>query len=407
MDVVFLCPSFPSEMPEFVRGLATVGARVWGVGSEPAGQLPAMSRHHLTGYLQVRNLFDGESTFGAVRDWLGTQHVEPDRVECLAEYFVLTAAFLRERFGCPGLTVEETVPFRDKVAMKRKLDAAGIRTPRHARAGSVAEIRLAAERLGFPLIVKPVAGAGSAHTFRVESAADLDHAIAGTVGVAEVSVEEFIDGEEFTFDTLTLDGKIVYHNIAWYRPRPLVARTHEWISPQVIALRDVDQPLLAGGTAMGNAVISALGFQRGFTHMEWYRKADGEVVFGEIGGRPPGARQVDQMNYACDFDSFVEWARIVCWGRFEAETPRLYNVATVFKRAEGAGRIRAVHGLERLRHDFGRHIVWENLLPVGAPRRDWLQTLISDGFIVLRHPDLAATVHMADRVGSELRLLAS
>ena len=53
---------------------------------------------------------------------------------------------------------------------------------------------------------------------------------------------------------------------------------------------------------MGQDVIRALGFQTGFTHMEWYRKSDGEVVFGEIGARPPGAHQVDQMNFACDFD---------------------------------------------------------------------------------------------------------
>ena len=31
MDVLFLSPGHPSEMPEFVRGLSEVGARVWGV----------------------------------------------------------------------------------------------------------------------------------------------------------------------------------------------------------------------------------------------------------------------------------------------------------------------------------------------------------------------------------------
>ena len=53
------------------------------------------------------------------------------------------------------------------------------------------------------------------------------------------------------------------------------------------------------------AVIAALGFSSGFTHMEWYRKYDGEVVFGEIGARPPGARVVDLMNFATDGTPFV------------------------------------------------------------------------------------------------------
>ena len=151
-----------------------------------------------------------------------------------------------------------------------------------------------------------------------------------------MSVEEFVDGENSTFDTVTIDGRIAYYNIAWYRPRPLIARSNEWISPQVIALRNVEQQDLAGGVRMGQRCSScALGFQTGFTHMEWYRKSDGEVVFGEIGARPPGAHQVDQMNFACDFDVFREWANAVARGRFDTQIERRYNVATIYKRATG------------------------------------------------------------------------
>ena len=45
-----------------------------------------------------------------------------------------------------------------------------------------------------PIIVKPIAGAGSAHTFRVDGRADLESVLPRLVGVPEVSVEEFIDG---------------------------------------------------------------------------------------------------------------------------------------------------------------------------------------------------------------------
>ena len=404
MDILFLSPGFPSEIPEFVRGLSVVGARVWGVGVEPVGALPDTARKHLHAYLQVPSLLDEMETLVRVRRWLGGRQL--DRVEALTEYQVVLAARLREALGIPGMSVAQAEVFRDKEKMKLALDAAGVRTPRHARASTVAQVREAAERIGFPLINKPMDGAGSAHTFRCNDAQELDAAIDGTRHVPQVSVEEFIDGEEFTFDTLTAGGVIQYHNIAWYRPRPLVARTQEWISPQVIALRDVDQPHLAGGVAMGRRVIEVLGFQDGFTHMEWYKKPDGEVVFGEIGGRPPGARQVDQMNYACDFDSFVGWAEVICQGTLSQRWERKYNVATVFKRAHGQGKIVAIAGLQGLRQEFGQHIVWENLLRVGDQRRNWLQTLLSDGFLVVRHPDLATTVGMADRIGRDLRLYA-
>ena len=40
MDVLMFSPGYPAEMPYFTRGLAEVGARVWGIGDQPAGALP-------------------------------------------------------------------------------------------------------------------------------------------------------------------------------------------------------------------------------------------------------------------------------------------------------------------------------------------------------------------------------
>jgi hypothetical protein len=364
-----------------------------------------VTRRALSDYLRVKSLWDEEALAAEVRQWLGQRSVE--RVECLWEPGMLLAARLRESLGVPGLDVERTVPFRNKEAMKRVLDAAGIRTPRHLAAKSAEEIRDAAARIGYPLILKPIAGAGSADTYRIADRAALETTLPKIAHVAEVSVEEFVEGDEFTFDTVSIAGKPAYYNIAWYRPRPLVARSEEWISPQVVALRDPDKKDLAGGVRMGFDVLAALGFESGFTHMEWYRKADGEVVFGEIGGRPPGAHQVDQMNYACDIDVFRGWADAVAFGRFRENVRRLYNVATIYKRARGEGRIQRIDGLEAFRGRHAGSIVWENLLPIGAPRRNWKQTLVSDGFVIVRHPELDVTLAMADEFGEDVRLFAA
>jgi hypothetical protein len=404
MNILPISPGYPGEMPNFTRGLADVGAHVFGVGDQHPGALPDPVKARLTGYLHVRSLWDEAAVVEAVRQWPDARKI--DKVECLWEPGMVLAARLREALGVPGLNVAQTLPFRDKERMKQVLDAAGLRTPRHVRCTTADQCWQAAERIGYPIIVKPIAGAGSADTYRVESADELRGVLPRLQHVPEVSVEEFVDGDEFTFDTVSIDGRVAYYNIAWYRPRPLVARSNEWISPQVIALRQVDQPLLQGGVKLGLDVIRALGFQSGFTHMEWYRKADGEVVFGEIGARPPGAHQVDQMNYACDFDVFREWGRAVAWGRFDAEIRRLYNVSTIYKRAQGQGRIQRIVGLERILRQYGDLVVWNNLLPVGAPRRNWRNTLVSDGFLMLRHPDLRTLVGVSDDIGENLQLYA-
>ena len=405
MNVLLISPGYPADMPEFARGLADCGAKVFGVGDSGVGSLPDLVKRSLSEYVQVRSLWDSKQVIGELHDRLKGRQL--DRIECLWEPGIMLAAELRKHFGVDGLSIPQAHRFRDKEAMKLALDEAGIRTPKHIATDSIAGCWEAAEKLGFPLILKPIAGAGSADTYRVESRDDLRAVLPRLRHVATISVEEFIDGEEYTFDTITIDGKIAYYNVAWYRPRPLIARSNEWISPQVIALRDVDDPQLADGIRMGFAVIKALEFGSGFTHMEWYRKSDGEVVFGEIGARPPGAHQVDQMKYACDFDVFRAWGSAMTHGRLDANIERRYNVATIYKRAQGVGRITRIDGADKLQQRFGEHVVWNTLLPPGSPRRDWLQTLVSDGFIMLRHPDLGETLAMADAVGSELQMHAS
>ncbi len=404
MNVLLLSPGYPTDMPEFTRGLAEVGASVFGVGDSPVNGLPSMVRKYLDEYIPVRSLWDEDAVIASLRNRLRGRNL--DRIECLWEPGIMLAARLRETFGVAGLDTGQAKRFRDKELMKQALDEAGIRTPRHVAATTVVAIWEAAEIIGYPIILKPIDGAGSADTYRVRDADELKSVMPRLRHVPTVSVEEFVDGEEFTFDTITVNGKIAYYNIAWYRPRPLVARNNEWISPQVIALRNVDQPDLRGGVKMGFEVIKALEFDTGFTHMEWYRKADGEVVFGEIGARPPGAHQVDQMKYVSDFDVFREWANAVTKGRISDGIKSKYNVANIYKRARGVGRITAIVGADKLQQEFGHHVVWNTLLPVGTRRRDWRKTLVSDGFIMLRHPDLTTTMAMADKVGSELQLYA-
>jgi biotin carboxylase len=404
MKAVFLAPAYPPEMQQYTRGLAEVGAEVYGVGDQPVSSLPPQLKQYLHDYLQVPRILDDNDVVARVSQWLRGREV--DRVLANWEVMVLTAARLREKLGVPGMTVDTVEGFRDKQLMKERVAAAGLRVPRAVRVRTIAETRAAADQVGFPLIIKPIAGAGSADTYRVDDGAGLDAALAKMHHVKEASVEEFISGDEFTFDTVSVGGVPAFANVAHYLPRPLDARSHEWISPVIITVRDMAQPALAGGITLGHRVLGALGMGDGFTHMEWFRKADGEVVFGEIGCRPGGAHLVDQMNYTCDIDLFREWARAVCWGRFEAPTARKYNAAIIFKRAKGHGKITRIDGLREFLRRHGEHVVEQRLLPPGTHRRDWKKTLVSDGFILLRHPDWDTTYRLAMEAATDITMWA-
>ena len=404
MNILMISPGFPVEQPFFTRGLARQGHHVIGLGDQPQHELPDVAKQALAAYLHVNSFTDERTVLATVADAAAKANI--DRIECTWEPYMVLAAKLREMLGLPGMTVEQTVPFRDKEVMKRVLDQNNIRTPKHISTTQSDGVREAAAKIGFPVCVKPIAGAGSADTYRVDHAEQLESILPRLGHVAEVSVEEFIEAEEYTFDTVCVDGEIKYFNICCYRPRPLMGKTHEWISQQTIVVNDVMNPYYDSGRKMGVEVLQALGFRDGFTHMEWYRKSDGEAVFGEIAARPPGANTVDLMNFANDFDIYSGWAEAVTHGTFGQSITRRFNAGSIFKRAQGQGRIQRIEGLEGLMAEYGEHICIVDLLPIGAVRRNWKQMLKGDGMLIARHPDFSTTCEILDQIGTRLQMYA-
>ena len=55
---------------------------------------------------------------------------------------------------------------------------------------------------------------------------------------------------------------------------------------------------------------------------------------------------------------------------------------------------------------YGEHVVEQRLLPVGTPRRNWKQTLTSDGHILLRHRDWDTTCKLASIAAEHITLHA-
>lgn len=410
MRVLFLGPSYPPEMQEFTRGLAEVGAKVYGVGDAPLGALPTRLRACMSAYLEVPRILDEDDVIERASKWLHGRDI--DRVLTNWEPTVLLAARLRERWGVPGMSVDAVMGFRDKQLMKERVAAAGLRVPRSQRIvrsspeQTLRDLRAAAERVGFPLIIKPIAGAGSADTYACRDLGQFEQVLRRIGHVRELSVEEYIEGEEFTYDTICIDGRPAYENVAQYLPKPLEARSEEWISPVIITVRDLAQAKIQKGIALGRSVLKALNMGDGFTHMEWFFTPKGEAVFGEIGCRPGGARLVDQMNYTGDVDLFREWARAVCWKSFEGTTARKYNCGIIFKRAKGRGRITAITGLESFKRRFGPAVLEDELLRPGTHRRDWKQTLVSDGYLMIRHPDWEEAKRIAFAAATDVTLYA-
>ena len=87
--------------------------------------------------------------------------------------------------------------------------------------------------------------------------------------------------------------------------------------------------------------------------------------------------------------------------------PKSRSAAIIFKRATGQGFIRRITGLRTFIHKYRPHIARVDLLPVGSPRRNWRQTFLSDGNLVVRHEDPEYTLMMAREAARAIQLYTS
>jgi hypothetical protein len=55
---------------------------------------------------------------------------------------------------------------------------------------------------------------------------------------------------------------------------------------------------------------------------------------------------------------------------------------------------------------YGEHVALVDLLPVGAPRRDWRSTVTGDGMIVVRHPELQQVIEMTEAFARDFQMFA-
>ena len=380
--VIFVAP-YPAEASmRFARSYSELkGVRVIGlVHKEPRGE----AAEPFTGFVHVNDSFDVQQLIDAcekVRKRYGGLH----QVLGVLEPLQVPLAEVRAHFGIPGTDPKTADLFRDKARMKDALRAAKLPTARHKLVTSLADAVGFIERVGLPIVLKPPAGAGCKATWRIRSLDELKSAIEAVRPSKEnpTLAEEFLKGREYCFDTITLDGKVMFENVSRYYPGPLEVMENAWIQWAVVLPRALT-PELDDARLMGRKAIRALGLGTGFTHMEWFRREDGSLAIGEIAARPPGANFVEMMGFAHDTDMYRAWARAVADNAFDGPFERRYSVGCAYLRGIGTGRVRRVTGVKEANDKVGKLAVRSKLPRAGQPKSDHYE---GDGYVIVRHPD--------------------
>jgi carbamoylphosphate synthase large subunit len=405
MNVVFVEPAFPANQRQFVRALAEAGATVIGVGERPVEHLDDQLREWMSHYHQVGSVTDVPAMTAATR-WV-QERVWVDRLEATVEAHTMPAAQVREACSIPGTSVRTAWLCRDKPSMKQALREAGVPTAASAAVASADEARAFAAGVGYPLIVKPRSGAGASGTTRVDSDAELDAALAGYGDIDSVAVEEFVEGHEGFYDTVTVDGRVALDFVSHYFPNVLEAMRTRWISPQFVATNRVDsvgdyQQL----REMGARVIAALGIGTSATHMEWFFGPKG-LRFSEIGCRPPGVGAWDLYSAGNDLDLYRQWAEAIVHGRVTGRPSRRFAAGIIALRPETDGTVTGYRGVEEIAARYGEWIIDAHLPDPGTPTQPVAAGYMANAYLRMRHPDYDALRGMLDDVGRTITVHAS
>lgn len=400
--VVFVAPFLAEATLRFVNATAGLpGVRVGLLSQDPAGALPAGLRGRLAGHVQVRDGLDPRQIVDGVRE-LSRSIGPPVRLLGALEQLQVPLAEAREALSIAGTGVDVARNFRDKSRMKDVLRAAGVPCARHRVAQSPAAALQLADEIGYPLVAKPPDGAGARATHRVDAPAALVEYVAAMPPSRErpLLLEEFIIGEEHSFDSVTIHGRPVWHSLTHYRPGPLEVMQNPWIQWTVLLPREVDHPRYDEIRAVAARALTALGIGTALCHMEWFKRPDGSLAVSEVAARPPGAQFTTLISYAHDVDFYQAWARLLVFDVFDPP-PRAYAAGIAFLRGQGHGRVRAIHGLDRAQQELGGLVV-----EVSLPRQGQLpaSSYEGEGFVVLRHPDTAVVARALARVVQLVRV---
>lgn len=406
VHVIFLEPAFPANQPDFVRALHDAGALVSGIGDRPLEWLPDQLRGWMYSYEHVRSSADVGEVTAAVRR-IQARGPWVHKLECTVEALMMTAAAAREATGIPGMSVAHTNLCRDKFEMKKFLRARGVPCARAQEVSSLGEMARFAAEVGFPIIVKPLAGAGAAGTSRVTSAEGLGRA-AAEVGLAAdrpALCEEFVEGHEGFFDTLTVGGHVVFETVSHYYPNVLAAMRSRDISPIVITTNRIDSAGYSELRQFGRRVIRELELDTTATHMEWFFGPRG-LYFSEIGARPPGVLVWDLYCAANDFDLYREWANGVVHGHAEPHPSRRYAAGMVSVRPNRDGRVVGYSGWDEVQRRYGPHIVRAHLPALGHGTQPVESGFMGNAWVWARHPDYDVCKSMLEDIGRTLKMWA-
>lgn len=175
--VIYVAPNYTENAVRFIETFLNLpDISVGLIGGENIELLRPDIRNRLTAFYKVQDVFNATQLLQAAQ-YLTNQLGAIHRLLGAVEQLQVPMAEVREQLGIEGMRVEVAKNFRDKARMKTLFHAAGIPCARHQTVTTLAAAQDFIAIVGFPIIAKPTAGAGSQATYKVENTTVLERVL--------------------------------------------------------------------------------------------------------------------------------------------------------------------------------------------------------------------------------------
>lgn len=315
-NFIFISPNFPDSYWKFCAELKNNGLRVLGIGDCPYDRLKPELQNSLHEYYKVESLEDYEQVFRAVA-FFTYKYGKIDWLESNNEYWLERDARLRTEFHITsGFQQEHMHSVKCKSAMKAYYEKAGIPVARYHIVENYADAAAFANKVGYPVVVKPDNGVGASSTYRLCSDEQL-RSFMDTKDANTYIMEEQVNGVVCTYDAIIgAQGQplFVSGNVT---PNSLM----DVVNDNTDSIYYLEKEVPADVVAAGEKTVKAFGVKSRFVHLEFFRLTcdqkglgkKGDIIGLEVNMRPAGGYTPDMYNFAYETDVYKIWADMIAY----------------------------------------------------------------------------------------------
>lgn len=204
------------------------------------------------------------------------------------DYGVLTAAYIAEKLGLPGISYESAKRIKNKYLVRKCLFENKVDdTAQSYEVNENTSIDEIKDIITYPVIVKPCDGSGSRGTTRVDDAEELLNACTFAINSSlcrKAEIEPFIEGNEYGVESLVVNGEIHVLGVMkkWMTKPPYYAELGHAMSSGLPS--EIENKAIR---CAANA-IKALNITSGSVNMDMIITNEGDIHIVDIGARMGG-----------------------------------------------------------------------------------------------------------------------